>query len=130
MGWSILDADFTPNLVRIARRFTIIGASKAIATLVHPADVRFIVGPQFEVVRGYHQITAGRYGESEYRGLFSETDFSRCRRSRRVPSIVTYGNYARLTHRLPCRRVQIQSIDAGDMRTFFSQILRSTDVRD
>jgi hypothetical protein len=23
MGWSILDADFTPNLVRIARRFTI-----------------------------------------------------------------------------------------------------------
>ena len=22
MGWSILDADFTPNLVRIARRFT------------------------------------------------------------------------------------------------------------
>jgi hypothetical protein len=23
MGWSILDADFTPNLVRIARRFTV-----------------------------------------------------------------------------------------------------------
>jgi hypothetical protein len=23
MGWSILDADFTPNLVRIARRFTL-----------------------------------------------------------------------------------------------------------
>jgi hypothetical protein len=26
MGWSILDADFTPNLVRIARRFTAKGA--------------------------------------------------------------------------------------------------------
>jgi transcriptional regulator with XRE-family HTH domain len=25
MGWSILDADFTPNLVRIARRFTFFG---------------------------------------------------------------------------------------------------------
>jgi multidrug efflux pump len=33
MGWSILDAGFTPNLVRIARRFTIVQHDPAVSTV-------------------------------------------------------------------------------------------------
>jgi hypothetical protein len=39
MGWSILDAGFTPNLVRIARRFTI-----RLIVEAHPKEFAEIAG--------------------------------------------------------------------------------------
>jgi enoyl-CoA hydratase/carnithine racemase len=44
MGWSILDADFTPNLVRIARRFTAWGIESIIDRVGRTAAKRLAWG--------------------------------------------------------------------------------------
>jgi hypothetical protein len=43
MGWSILDADFTPNLVRIARRFTFPNSGRGVYSVVGEGE--YLYGP-------------------------------------------------------------------------------------